>query len=324
MWSPSVHHECCSNFAGHILSVDGGDKIFLNVEWLSEVLRPIMSHKLRAQVFPDDLSVMRDDLVNDGVLRWQFALHLWRAMLGDVPLASTPRIMEGLVAVLITLGVALPLQPMIPSADGGRDSARDMLVIMRLPETCSDEQRQRLVTESENTGPGVPTVTLKWRFDQAGPPYGLVERLIAACHALGVVDRELPCWRYGALFKSHAMNEDCRHIRLYTFIIRYDASNRTLTMSIAGSLDNDMVWAALRYVASAMVNLSRDWPGLLWEGWPDCAEHPKSRMFLASSTKVRSHRGSRAPLQYSLADLYPTLDILQQIPLSQLTHSSLS
>lgn len=47
-------------------------------------------------------------------------------------------------------------------------------------------------------------VILKWRFDWAGPPSGLVERLIASCRVIGKVEHGL-CWRYGAVFKSHAM-----------------------------------------------------------------------------------------------------------------------
>lgn len=38
----------------------------------------------------------------------------------------------------------------------------------------------------------------------AGPPSGLVERLIASCRVIGKVEQGL-CWRYGAVFKSHAM-----------------------------------------------------------------------------------------------------------------------
>lgn len=47
-------------------------------------------------------------------------------------------------------------------------------------------------------------VALKWRFDWAGPPHGLVERLITSCRVLGEVEKGL-CWRYGAVFRSHAM-----------------------------------------------------------------------------------------------------------------------
>lgn len=51
---------------------------------------------------------------------------------------------------------------------------------------------------------GPEQVVLKWRFDWAGPPRGLVERLIASCHEIGKVEQGL-CWRYGAVVKSHLM-----------------------------------------------------------------------------------------------------------------------
>lgn len=38
----------------------------------------------------------------------------------------------------------------------------------------------------------------------AGPPIGLVERLIASCYVVGKVEQGL-CWRHGAAFTSHAM-----------------------------------------------------------------------------------------------------------------------
>lgn len=298
MLCPSVRQQCYSEFAGHTLSVDGGDEIYLDVEWLSQVLKPIMSHKLLASVLPQELSAMRDELVHDGVLRWHFARHLWSQLLEGVSSSSaTARCMQGLAKVLITLGVALPLEPTTSSASVERqshvndepNSPKDMLVIMRLPDRCSDKIAQDLTGWGNKTRPGERMVTLKWRFDPRGPPFGLVERVIAACHAVGFVERGL-CWRYGALFKSRAMtNKGGRKYRLYTFIIRYDNISELLTMSMKGPLENNRVWIALRFVASAMVNILKDWPGVLSEGWPACVEHPDTRMYLASSHEVRTY-----------------------------------
>lgn len=47
-----------------------------------------------------------------------------------------------------------------------------------------------------------------------------------------------------------------------------------------------MVWAALRWVASAMISVSREWRGVLWEGWPECPKGHIERTYLVTPDKV--------------------------------------
>jgi len=202
---------------------------------------------------------------------------------------STEAIGHELYRILIKLGVALPLTrgedktaslaPWITYQQ--TTSPPPMLVIMRLRETCSDEQEcsiQRLVEEKVT---GDRDVTLKWKFDSAGCPYGLVERVIASCHVIGVVEEHL-CWRYGALFNSHGFRSRYRErIRLYRMVIRYnkhgDTHNRrvhhALTVRIIGPVKNPRVWKALQFVASAFTTIAKEWPGVDIQGSPVCPRH---------------------------------------------------
>ena len=69
-------------FAGRILSFDGGESLFLDVVWLSKVLSPILTHKLSDEHPPTGrLCESRDELAYNGVLRVDFARHLWRNVL---------------------------------------------------------------------------------------------------------------------------------------------------------------------------------------------------------------------------------------------------
>ena len=278
-----------SEFAGQVLRIDSDEGIFLDVVWLSKVLSPILSHKLHPEDFPTiALKMQRDSLVHRGVLLWDFAQHIWRDVLTP---ESKRRVIESLFRVLLKLGVILPLgRPAFLSdrsgsrASHGDEESKDMLVIMRLPEECSDEQRRAIDTSVENVRQDCREVKFKWEFDAAKAPYGLVERLISSCHVIGEVEQDL-CWRYGALFSSPEMAwRDNRQVRLYKFLIRYH--ERMLSLRMIGPLSDDRVLAALRYVASAMVVLSMEWPGVQWEGWLDCPNHPKARIYLTPPGEV--------------------------------------
>ncbi|CAN0500241.1 unnamed protein product, partial [Scytosiphon promiscuus] len=63
-----------------------------------------------------------------------------------------------------------------------------MLVVMKLDEKCTIDKRRRFEELAAHKLPGDREVVLKWKFDKAGPPQGLVERLITSCHVLGKVE----------------------------------------------------------------------------------------------------------------------------------------
>lgn len=271
------------DFAGHTLRVDGGEGIFLDVLWLSKVLNPIMSHKLKREIFDDNWALMKGKLVNDKILRPRFAIHLWNESIENVTLQSE-EVAEALFRALVKLGVALPLGHAADSS-----TPHGMLDITRLDEKCDGDTQREFDTELvSEMRPGDHDVTLKWKFDKMGHPHGLVERLIASCQVLGKV-KSKAWWRYGAVFKSHFKRSRVNgNGSLYTVALSmtsYNDPERELAARVVGPMENPRVWAAFRFVASAVVTFSKDWPGVLWEGWPECAKHHDEIVYLASSVR---------------------------------------
>lgn len=297
---------CSSEFAGHILRFDGGKGFFLDVVWLSQVLSPILSHKLQSERPPPTAALCksRDDLVNNGILHVDFARYLWKSVLDGSTVGSINRMLNGFYRVLLNLDVILPLGRTALSSNDGRISKvpfeddstpQDVLVVMRLPDTDSHISEERLHSRFVVPLESAREVMLHWRFDSAGAPQGLVERLIASCHVIGEVEIEL-CWRFGACFKSHAVEQqNGQVIRLYRFIIRYDVLNapregdgeeRVLSLRMMGPLEDERVWIAIRYVASAVLIMSKEWPGVLWKGWSECPMHCTDVIYLATPREV--------------------------------------
>lgn len=212
----------------------------------------------------------------------------------------------GFYRVLLKLGVILPLGRTTSMGIGGRiprvtfeneNMLQDVLVVMRLPDNCEHISEERLKAAHASVAlDGTREGTLKWKFDSAGAPYGLVERLIASCYRIGeVVEMEL-CWRFGAFFKSHEIVQNNeQYVRLFTFMVCYDivdaprqsnSPERVLSLRVNGRLEDERVWVAIRYVASAVVLLSQEWPGVLWEGWSQCPVHRNGVMYLAPPRQV--------------------------------------
>lgn len=254
---------------------DGGKGIFLDVVWLSQVLNPILSHKPRSECSPPlaELCTSKAELLNKGILRVDFARYLWRDLKNMNDSMHT-----GFYRVLLKLGVILPLGRTTSMGIGGRiprvtfeneNMLQDVLVVMRLPDNCEHISEERLkATHASVALDGTREGTLKWKFDSAGAPYGLVERLIASCYRIGeVVGMEL-CWRFGAFFKSHEIVQNNeQYVRLFTFMVRYDivdaprqsnSPERVLSLRVNGRLEDERVWVAIRYVASAVVLLSQE------------------------------------------------------------------
>lgn len=371
-----------SEFAGQVLRVDGGEGIFLDVELLSQVLNPIMDHKLRLRKFPATREIKwRNDLLNTGVLRWKFARFLWREIFfSHAAQSSEGQLEEALFDVLVKLGVGLPLgrattvppngssalsasrQATTVPANGGMRSAlpassegngmRDMLVWRWLPLSLTEELREHLedLLEKKRQS-GAREVTLKWEFDSAGAPHGLVGRVMALCHVVGEAETGL-CWRSGAVFKSPRVTEwavksprvaggvvksargtggavgsprvaggvaksarvtgeavDSPRVaggadRPYIVAIHYDDTKRVFSVRMFGHLESERMWVALRFIASVMVNIAVEWPGVLWEGWLECAEHVRDRVHLTTPSEVCSVPTSLSQLTARCSYIY--------------------
>ena len=66
-------------------------------------------------------------------------------------------------------------------------------------------------------------------------------------------------------------------------------AERMLSVRMVGALENQRVWAALRFVVSLMLDVSKDWSGALWSAWVKCAVHPQQCLDLATPNGVRAH-----------------------------------
>lgn len=262
---------------------------------LSRVLNPIFDHKLRHRGFREaQLYGWRDELLSTGVLREAFAKHLWGDVFLDHAVHSPVGELEkALFDVLVKLGVAIPLGRATVSATNSGASptslegirTRDMLVQRWAPLNLTDHEQKALDDLLEGRRQrGAREVVLKWMFDRAGPPQGLVGRLIASCHVIGEAEKGL-CWRSGALLKSPVVVEGGG--RLYVVEIRYTSIDRVLSIRMSGPLDVERVWVALRFMASVMVNVSKEWQGMLCKGWLDCPDHGRDHVYLATPTEVR-------------------------------------
>ncbi|CAM9633838.1 unnamed protein product, partial [Choristocarpus tenellus] len=244
--------------------VQSRDFLFLDVEWLSQVLKPILDHKLGGIPFESaEMETGRYDLVERGILRRNFALHLWSPFMKmEEHIHDREAMIRGLFDVLIKLGIVLPTQ-WGPESDKRASTAQkvsNMLVIMRLPTKCPETVRDKLRRFEEALGDN--KVAIQWHFDSAGSPYGMVERLIAFCHVLGEV-WESGCWRYGVLLTgdSHAV------------LVKYDGDRHLLTVTVFGLKVDLLMWGVLRFVASAVLRLSKDWSGVLWSASLQCPNH---------------------------------------------------
>ncbi|CAM9187339.1 unnamed protein product, partial [Laminaria digitata] len=91
--------------------------IFLDVGLLSEVLNPIVDHKLPGRIFKTHvLNASKNRLLTTGVLTPDFARHLWgNVSLKHAPQSSSTRTTaefeSALFDVIIKLGLAFPLGP---------------------------------------------------------------------------------------------------------------------------------------------------------------------------------------------------------------------
>lgn len=140
--------------------------------WLSGVLSPILSHKLRSERLPSsELSCSRNDLVDRGILRVNFARYIWRKVLKKSMIEANPRIIKGFYHVLLELGVILPLgRTTLTGVDArvlrrfieNNYTPQDVLVVMRLPKTDDHVSGKLQEAYDRKTLKGARDVVLKW------------------------------------------------------------------------------------------------------------------------------------------------------------------
>ena len=277
--------------------------VFLDVEELALTLAPLLNHKMGREDPPHAhfssehqpkerwISEARKRLVSEGVLEARFARSLWKKDNIEMP--------QQIFDVLVKLGILLPLTPRRYKWDVSLgiistwEHVEGYLVLMRLPSKVSCETMARFnafETLREEWG-----VSVKWEFDRGRNPYGLVERLVASCHAIGNVVMDT-CWREGACFVGHQASIDAAggSFALAVQLTRSTTLNRptagTLVVQAFGYRDGRAVWGALRFVISSAWRLFEEFPELGWEAWVECTKHHgQVQHYLAgvSDSKVR-------------------------------------
>lgn len=116
----------------------------------------------------------------------------------------------------------------------------------------------------------------KWEFDVGCTPHGLVERIIASCHAIGNVVGGT-CWRKGACFKGNDAGQragDGSYALMVNFCEKNEGENirtaGTLTIQAFGARDGRAVWGAMRFAIFTVWRLFDLFPGLSWQSWFEC------------------------------------------------------
>ena len=265
--------------------------VFLDVEELALTLAPILNHKMKqgdashayfsVERKPREgwISRARDRLTSEGILEARFARLLWKSDGIDMP--------QQTFDVLVKLGILLPLprshesgvDEVLPRAWGNIslwEHVEEFLVLMRLPLKASCETMDRFnVMEQLREEWGV---VAKWEFDHGRAPYGLLERLVASCHAIGNVVTGT-CWRGGACFFAHETSRNAAggQFALALHFTQGTNQNRPtagiLVVRAFGHRDGRAVWGALRFIISSVWDLFKEFPGLGWQAWVECPKH---------------------------------------------------
>ena len=265
--------------------------VFLDVEELALTLAPILNHKMKqgdashayfsVERKPREgwISRARDRLISEGILEARFARLLWKSDGIDMP--------QQAFDVLVKLGILLPLprshesgvDDVLPKVWGNTslwEHVEEFLVLMRLPLKASCETTNRFnVMEQLREEWGV---VARWEFDHGRAPHGLVERLVASCHAIGNMVTGT-CWRGGACFFAHETSRNAAGgyfaLALH-FTQRINLNRPTagiLVVQAFGHRDGRAVWGALRFIISSVWDLFKEFPGLGWQAWVECPKH---------------------------------------------------
>lgn len=264
MWNPmcGLNVTCdtrCREYEGTVLPL--GDYVFLDVDWLAKVLEPVLNHKGiegrgGARVFGDveiteqwqGYSLQR--LEAKGILEQRLAAFLW------------PGYTEHVLAALARIGLTFPLPG---------DEAGGLVVPLRLPETRPPYVGQELTNFSDRHQ---KSLTMHWKMPYGVPPGG-IERIISRCARLGAASL---FWRFGALVRVEAVpevnDEGGVGVDPSFFMLEYNLYRQELEIGVWGDLTMVAAWATLSYVLTVVRDMTLQFPGLRWEAFLGCPDHP--------------------------------------------------
>eukprot|EP00903_Cladosiphon_okamuranus_P006480 g6339.t1 len=255
-----------------------------------------------------------DELVDVGILRKGFARFLWnmhdRAIVNGETLHQKSLDPVEFEKILEEVGVTMPLpghegeRDRLPAAtdakppgddvgDGPPRGGVDLLVIMRLPFEATAAMREKLKSAREaafssgnnSTGGGNRGLKAVFKFDHAGAPYGLPERIMALSHKIGEFMSKAR-WRLGGLFRLH--EKDGKGSSSF-MILEYDTTRKTFVIETLGQTALD--FEAIGFVVSALFHAASFFPGVGWTSWMECGSHHGQKMYhLAPSDEKQNHK----------------------------------
>ncbi|CAB1111691.1 unnamed protein product [Ectocarpus sp. CCAP 1310/34] len=235
--------------------------VFLDVVWLSRILKPLLNHKdtetyegfvnlgdngdscitLHDQV---DIASWRR-LKSEGILEPRLAHVIWPAGLSEYVLPT-----------LVSLGLTFPLE---------NDDAGGLVVLLRLKPGRPARVGKVIDTFCSQN---IPVFSASWKIF-LGVPAGAMEKVLTRCCSIGDVQT---FWRFGVLV--HGSFGDARDgSGDFAVVLEYSSTNNELTAQIYGNKSQPAPWAALSYVISSVRFVLLEFPGLRWRGLLKCPQH---------------------------------------------------
>lgn len=243
-----------------------------------------------------ELLCWANELVGCGILRKGFARFLWNMdgqgiVNGEDPHEKFLELVE-VEKFLEEIGVTIPLpgheaatevtSPGDNVIDGPPRDGVDLLVIMRLPLEADagtrgnlESAREAAALTSRDSSGGVNCgLKAVFKFDHAGAPHGLPERVMALSHKIGIFSSTAR-WRLGGLFLLH---ENGGKSGSSCMILEYDTTRKTFVIEALGQTALD--FEAIGFVISALFHVASAFPGVGWTGWMECGlSHDGQKMY---------------------------------------------
>lgn len=124
-------------------------------------------------------------------------------------------------------------------------------------------------------------LTMTWKMSLGVPP-GAVERVVSRCSYIGA---DIVFWRFGVSSPVEVAPESGNGgLERSWFMLEYDSYGQELVIQVWGDLTQAAAWATLSYVSAVVRDMTLQYPGLLWDAYLGCPDHPSETMRIS---KVR-------------------------------------
>ncbi|CAM9393730.1 unnamed protein product, partial [Laminaria digitata] len=257
--------------------------VFLDVVWLTRILKPLLNHK---ETKRSDGKISLGDtggtpiileesrhvecwnrLKEAGILEPELARIMW------------PSIFQYVLPTLASLGLTFPLES---------DPAEGLVVLLRLgeerPDTVGNAIDAFLLKHSA-------VLNVRWECFLGFPP-GAIEKVLARCCRIGSVQT---FWRFGVLVQGALSGSE--GTGSFALVLEYSSDPNQLDLKVYGDICTVAPWAALAYAISTVKVMAMDFPGLTTRAFVGCPEHGQDMVISSMAThpgdKLLGDRGCR-------------------------------